>query len=600
MISKTLDDKLIIGLSTSGMVPGYVLTTLYANGIGVFKGRTYLKTANETLKFCLNDIVKQNRGNDDYLKLNDEGEVETLPLVDDTWSSVPYQYRFKRGQCGKYGVQIEQNVSGTNVYTNDYLDVLSAYHYPNKDLKCHCMDPISGNSTSLDRIMQGTDWLYDHDTEAGDFKNLLLPHYPKILTRKFGFGLQLYTNEATINPNLNYALHRKLGYDLKLGSPVFGKTSMTFLNLYDLIAGTYYDITSEYLDEDEYVWLKQNGTSGDEFGDWEEGFTFYKLKLKVYGFDVQRKLKTESTWEAYGPEWIHYETPETDTLVHMRNIWFANVLEFYVKKAKTQLPASQYNNVNEWPVQDIKDYFLGIQTGDQNYGNTDKFIAKLLNSQNTSTLSTYRVSYSNFYKTNWITFNLPDKDWPYNVNSGPFPVESDTEKARYDYRIRIAGPSNTYGIMYNQDYNSQTYEYPDMFYGTCPVAILDKCYARYYLAWYDRYGDVQSQAFDGKMTFNEEFETEEIQDYLERREISNVSITPKWTLNTKWLSEAIYPIYESIFSSPYLLLYDTEQDKSWNVIVTDKKYKEKTHKSEKTLFNLEINVEANENQNLIY
>lgn len=104
MIGKTLDDKLIIGLSTSGMVPGYVLTTLYANGIGVFRGRTYLKTANETLKFCLNDIVKQNRGNDDYLKLNDEGEVETLPLVNDTWSSVSYQYRFKRGQCGKYGV----------------------------------------------------------------------------------------------------------------------------------------------------------------------------------------------------------------------------------------------------------------------------------------------------------------------------------------------------------------------------------------------------------------------------------------------------------------------------------------------------------------
>jgi hypothetical protein len=77
-------------------------------------------------------------------------------------------------------------------------------------------------------------------------------------------------------------------------------------------------------------------------------------------------------------------------------------------------------------------------------------------------------------------------------------------------------------------------------------------------------------------------------------------VQPKWKLNTKWLNEDIYPMYESIFTSPYLLLYDTETDRSWNVILTDSEYKEKTFNTEKTLFNLEINVEANTKQNYIF
>jgi hypothetical protein len=59
-------------------------------------------------------------------------------------------------------------------------------------------------------------------------------------------------------------------------------------------------------------------------------------------------------------------------------------------------------------------------------------------------------------------------------------------------------------------------------------------------------------------------------------------------------------MYESIFTSPYLLLYDTETDRSWNVILTDSEYKEKSFNTEKTLFNLEINVEANTKQNYIF
>lgn len=136
--------------------------------------------------------------------------------------------------------------------------------------------------------------------------------------------------------------------------------------------------------------------------------------------------------------------------------------------------------------------------------------------------------------------------------------------------------------------------------GNCPVAVMDYCYSRYYLAWVDRYGDIMSQEFDGKIEYTEDVEKEEIQDYKRRRRVSHKTLQPKWKISTKWLDEKIYPIYESIYNSPYLLLYDSQTDRGWNVILTDSEYKEKTYKTEKKLFNLELNVEANSRQNYVY
>ena len=140
---------------------------------------------------------------------------------------------------------------------------------------------------------------------------------------------------------------------------------------------------------------------------------------------------------------------------------------------------------------------------------------------------------------------------------------------------------------------------PDKYIGNCLIGILDHCPARYYLAWNDRYGDIQSQPFDGKVVYSEDIKSEEIVDYKSRRRVSHKSIQPKWKLNTKWLKEDVYPIYETIFTSPYVLLYDTEQDKAWNVIVTDNKYEEKKYKYDK-MFNLETSVEAIKTQELTY
>lgn len=116
----------------------------------------------------------------------------------------------------------------------------------------------------------------------------------------------------------------------------------------------------------------------------------------------------------------------------------------------------------------------------------------------------------------------------------------------------------------------------------------------------DKYGDIQSQQFDGKVEYSEGFEKAEMMDHKMKRRIIRNELQPKWRINSKWINEEYYPFYEAIYTSPYVLLYDTKTDRAWNVIVTDSEYREKTFKNEKKLFNLELNVEANTKQNHIF
>ena len=132
------------------------------------------------------------------------------------------------------------------------------------------------------------------------------------------------------------------------------------------------------------------------------------------------------------------------------------------------------------------------------------------------------------------------------------------------------------------------------------VAQIDDCYSRYYLQWQDRMGGFQSQPFNDKYTYSESFETETLTDYQGRKRLSNVGVTSKFKINTDWIKEDLYPYYESIFTSPVLFLYDTKEDKRYVVIVTDSEYTEKTFSNQKKLFNLTLNLELNNKQNIVY
>lgn len=133
------------------------------------------------------------------------------------------------------------------------------------------------------------------------------------------------------------------------------------------------------------------------------------------------------------------------------------------------------------------------------------------------------------------------------------------------------------------------------------VAQIDTdCNSRYYLQWKDRLGGFQSQPFNEHYTYSENFERETITNYKGVKRVSNINITSKFKVNTDWIREDYYPFYESIFTSPVLFLYDTLLDKRYSVLVTDSEYTEKTYDNQKKLFNLSLNLELNQQQNIIY
>lgn len=399
---KTLSEDITLELPTTKMQQGYVNTLIYHNNAEIFAGRTYIPGNNSSLYVNINDFVIQNHGKNDRLKLNDAGELVSTPL--DSGSEVPK--RWEDGQVGNYKVSISQDTSQYgNVSYSASTNAVCGYDYINEKLKPTIID--NDGKSELGRLLQGTNWYVDKQGQRGTFDNKLLPHVPNKPTKKFGIGLQVYTNYYS-HPDRKYALRIAYGNEYNLGpADCLNGSNQTFVTLSDL-----YQAGISAQGDDTSLFLKYQGTSRDEFGDFEE----------------------------------------------------------------------------------------------------DKYI------------------------------------------------------------------------------------------GECPIAIMDGCWInkRYYLAWMDRYGDYMSQPFEGKYEYSEDFEKSEMKDYKLKRRIIHNELQPKWKLNSTWINEEFYPFYEAIFTSPYLLLYDTKTDRAWNVILSDNSYLEKTFKNQKKLFNLEINVEANTRQNFIF
>lgn len=132
------------------------------------------------------------------------------------------------------------------------------------------------------------------------------------------------------------------------------------------------------------------------------------------------------------------------------------------------------------------------------------------------------------------------------------------------------------------------------------IAKIDICPAKYYLMWQDRAGSFQSQPFDKVSTYSESFNREYITNYKDVKRVTTITNSPKIKIQTGYIDEKIYPYYESIFTSPYLLLYDTKEDKSYLVNITGD-YTEKTFKNQnRQMFNIQLDLEFAKNQNIIY
>lgn len=133
------------------------------------------------------------------------------------------------------------------------------------------------------------------------------------------------------------------------------------------------------------------------------------------------------------------------------------------------------------------------------------------------------------------------------------------------------------------------------------VADIDLCPAKYYVLWYDRYGGLQCQPFEGNTVVSTNNKRGVIKNTLGKERMGSNTVTTKWKLCSGWISDNEYPIYESILTSPSVILYDTENNVKHGVLVTNKDYTEKTYKNQgNKLNNFELEVEKNTVQRMFY
>lgn len=132
------------------------------------------------------------------------------------------------------------------------------------------------------------------------------------------------------------------------------------------------------------------------------------------------------------------------------------------------------------------------------------------------------------------------------------------------------------------------------------VAYLDNK-SRYFLKWRDRYGMPQIQPFKGTYNYKENISRSTVTNYKNTKKLTDATIQGSWILNTDYIPEKLYPFYESIFVSPYLQLYDAKEDRLYDVILVNTEYNEKTFNNQsRNLFNLQLEVELDTTQNIIY
>ena len=204
-----------------------------------------------------------------------------------------------------------------------------------------------------------------------------------------------------------------------------------------------------------------------------------------------------------------------------------------------------------------------------------------------------------------LTFTFKTENYPENIKSVSFKISLLNNRVNTPGTIFVIRPTIIYDditpicsakeiktIVFSPINTSQRYEQT--------VAKFDNK-SRYFLKWMDRYGMAQCQPFKCNHTYSEDITKTTMTNYKNIKKITDVSVNSKWKLNSDWISESLYPFYESIFVSPWLQLYDAKEDKVYSVVLTNTEYTEKTFKNQnRSLFNLQLDVELDTKQTILY
>lgn len=203
----------------------------------------------------------------------------------------------------------------------------------------------------------------------------------------------------------------------------------------------------------------------------------------------------------------------------------------------------------------------------------------------------------------WLAFMVFQSDEYSNQTSSLRPYKNG---ARFGtYTLSVANKNNIYC------FNTANLPYSNLTRGdevrlvksggqTIKIADVDQCPSKYYLMWIDRTGGWMSWGFDGRCVMSEDVSTQYRVDMRDRNHTYLKSVNTKWQLNSLPLSLNENKAMESILTSPYLYIYDVENDESVEVIVNTNKYESKTLSNTKGLFNISLEVQTSKSQNIRY
>lgn len=207
---------------------------------------------------------------------------------------------------------------------------------------------------------------------------------------------------------------------------------------------------------------------------------------------------------------------------------------------------------------------------------------------------TVRISGKEHPNLDFISFSFVGGEWSVWLLGLPELNPNDTWILDFDYQYVNEREDET------EFTNIRIFAITGQNYVYYPLAMVDVCPAKYYLQWVDRYGSLQSQPFDGTETFSESIKADSLTDYKGNKRNYHYTVSPKWTINSKWIDEKDYPYYESIFVSPYLVLFDTQENKAYDVIMTKPAYTEKTFKNQgRKMLNIKLDLELDKDQNIL-
>lgn len=162
-------------------------------------------------------------------------------------------------------------------------------------------------------------------------------------------------------------------------------------------------------------------------------------------------------------------------------------------------------------------------------------------------------------------------------------------RAGYDYSniLCIMTPDFTWG-------EGPSIEHPQGVPSTgycIPFATFDECYSHYYLVWMTRSCTPVCYGFDGNTVFSQDFENTYMTSKYGNDILKIQTVSNKWELKSGVIDKNTYAVMEDIYTSPFLLLYDTQTDKYTYVKCEDNKFTRKNSvKEDQRPFTFTVNL----------